>query len=57
MPQTSTIFVEAASLILLKINDLLNFKGLPPHEIWLTWTRTNVTGGTLGKYDWRRRLR
>jgi len=57
MPQTSTIFVEAASLIPLKINSLLNFKAPPPHEKWLTWTRINVTGGTLEKYDWRRRLR
>ena len=28
-------FVEATSLILLKINSPLNFKAPPPHEIWL----------------------
>jgi len=38
-------FVEATSLILLKINSPLNFKALPPREIRLAWTRTNMTGG------------
>jgi len=39
------LFVEATSLILLKINSPLNFKAPPSHEIWLTCTRMNITGG------------
>ena len=37
--------VGATSLILVKINSPLNFKAPSPHEIWLTWTRTNMAGG------------
>ena len=49
--------VGATSLILVEINSPLNFKAPPPHEIWLTWTRTNMTGGvdSVTQYDWRRR--
>ena len=39
------LFVKATSSILLKINSPLNVKAPPPDEIWLIWTRTNMTGG------------
>ena len=39
-------FCGSNSMILLKINSPLNIKAPPPHEIWLTWTRTNITGGS-----------
>ena len=39
-------FCGSNSMILLKINSPLNIKAPPPHEIWLTCTRTNMTGGS-----------